>query len=850
MSNPRKPTSPTRDALRLLFTNPSSVMALVMIVLLALVAISGELFTGRLPTPDEMGRLAEARETGGTVNLDVNPRAVADPGRTELADKLKAPFSKSEVDGRTYWMGTDHLGRDIAAQLWAGSSISLTIGFLAVGISVLLGVALGGIAGFFGRQRVRLPLMVSLLLALSGAIAIPAEAPTAGKVLLTGAAIVFAFQCVVALIGGRYRPLVAFGVAGLIAALVFGYNAYVEHTTPEGKRMRQASAMAEASQDLLLQLRDLSRERARAESGIAGAATEESLLRGQLQYEVDERKLLLRQLRLSENQFQTGLEIEKRTIEENQRWADHLVAVTDNSEVEGPRPQGEAAASRYDRLTARLKLAADLRKDALRRQARMERVEAALPAAQELVDSEFEFAEGAIAMPEEIQADSKAEQLQLMLTTHVALQRVELAQLIRSIVEALADAEAELPSDDWSKQATESAKAPRDEGKSTEAEAKEIQALAGMRAAQVAALRAAAEAKLEDLPEDEAGAAAKAVLEALFTPRTGTITRAEAIAKTINEAPGKSAELLQKWNQQGDEGEAARRQLLTYDYGIENRAERDPLFFGAEGSDRLLNRRAQLRARYVKIYDAEAAQLFDGGAGITQVRQADGSRRYGFYRISRHFLSITLVILLLVITGLGVAGSAQGAAQDLKGPIQRIFFPTITVDDLVMRFTEIMMTIPVIFLILAVLALFERDVYIVMGVIGLTSWMGMTRFVRAEILSLREQDFIQAARSLGVSDFRIVWRHLVPNAISPVLVSATIGVAMAVLAESTLSFLGIGAGPDQHTWGQILSNGRAYIADAPWMTWIPGIAILVTVLSFNLLGEGLREAFNPKLRGR
>ena len=160
------------------------------------------------------------------------------------------------------------------------------------------------------------------------------------------------------------------------------------------------------------------------------------------------------------------------------------------------------------------------------------------------------------------------------------------------------------------------------------------------------------------------------------------------------------------------------------------------------------------------------------------------------------------------------------------------------------------MTIPVIFLILAILAIFEKDVFITMGVIGLTSWMGTTRFVRAEILSLREQDFIQAARSLGLSDFRIIWRHLVPNAISPVLVSATLGVAGAVLSESTLSFLGIGAKPEQTTWGQILSEGREYIFDAPHLTWIPGVAILITVLAFNLLGEGLREAFNPKLRGR
>jgi peptide/nickel transport system permease protein len=161
------------------------------------------------------------------------------------------------------------------------------------------------------------------------------------------------------------------------------------------------------------------------------------------------------------------------------------------------------------------------------------------------------------------------------------------------------------------------------------------------------------------------------------------------------------------------------------------------------------------------------------------------------------------------------------------------------------------MTIPVLFLILMVLAVFpDRDIYMVMALLGLTSWMGTTRFVRAEILSLREQDFVQAARALGVSDFRIIWRHLVPNAISPVLVSATIGVAGAILAESTLSFLGLSGKPDQPTWGQILNEGRLYIADAPWLTWIPGVAILITVLSFNLLGEGLREAFNPKLRGR
>jgi ABC-type dipeptide/oligopeptide/nickel transport system permease subunit len=265
---------------------------------------------------------------------------------------------------------------------------------------------------------------------------------------------------------------------------------------------------------------------------------------------------------------------------------------------------------------------------------------------------------------------------------------------------------------------------------------------------------------------------------------------------------------------------------------------------------KLLNRRAQLRALYVKKYEADAGVRFDGPGGILESKMLDGSYRYGIFRITRHFITITILIVMLVVVSLFTAAAAQGAAEDVKGPLSKPFISTITVDDLVMRFTEIMLTIPTIYLILAVLALFQRDVYIVMAVIGLTSWMGTTRFVRAEILSLREQDFIQAARALGVSDYRIVWRHLVPNAISPVLVSATLMVATAVLAESTLSFLGIGAGPDQPTWGQILSNGRAYITDASWLTWIPGVAILITVLSFNLLGEGLREAFNPKLRGR
>jgi peptide/nickel transport system permease protein len=175
---------------------------------------------------------------------------------------------------------------------------------------------------------------------------------------------------------------------------------------------------------------------------------------------------------------------------------------------------------------------------------------------------------------------------------------------------------------------------------------------------------------------------------------------------------------------------------------------------------------------------------------------------------------------------------------------------TVSVDTLIMRLVDIMLCFPSFFLILTVVALLPASIYNIMIVIGLTSWMGATRFVRAEFLSLREQDFVQASRALGVSNFRIIFRHMLPNAVAPVLVSATIGIATAILTEAGLSFLGFGVPPPHATWGNILSDGKNFIFDAPWLTFIPGLAILVVVLSFNLFGEGLRDALNPRLRER
>jgi peptide/nickel transport system permease protein len=133
-----------------------------------------------------------------------------------------------------------------------------------------------------------------------------------------------------------------------------------------------------------------------------------------------------------------------------------------------------------------------------------------------------------------------------------------------------------------------------------------------------------------------------------------------------------------------------------------------------------------------------------------------------------------------------------------------------------------------------------------MIVIGLTSWMGVARLVRAEFITLKNRDFTLAARALGASDPRIILRHLLPNAMAPILVAATLGVAGAILTESALSFLGLGVQPPTATWGAMLSDGKDYLSRAWWLSFYPGLAILITVLSYNLMGEGLRDALDPR----
>ena len=209
-----------------------------------------------------------------------------------------------------------------------------------------------------------------------------------------------------------------------------------------------------------------------------------------------------------------------------------------------------------------------------------------------------------------------------------------------------------------------------------------------------------------------------------------------------------------------------------------------------------------------------------------------------FVSLSIGFIAVGISVMIGITLG------------GLSGFYGNVKLGVMTVDTLIMRFTDVMLCFPTFFLILTVVALLPPSIYNIMVVIGLTSWMGTARFVRAEFLALRKQDFVVAATSIGAPERRVIFLHMVPNAIAPVLVSATIGVATAILTESALSFLGFGVQPPYATWGNILADGKGFIFDAPWLFFIPGLAILVVVLAFNLVGEGLREAMNPKLRRR
>lgn len=193
--------------------------------------------------------------------------------------------------------------------------------------------------------------------------------------------------------------------------------------------------------------------------------------------------------------------------------------------------------------------------------------------------------------------------------------------------------------------------------------------------------------------------------------------------------------------------------------------------------------------------------------------------------LSIGFIAVGISVLIGTAVG-GAAGFAGG-----------------WLDAVLMRLVDTMLSIPTIFLLLAIIAFIGPSIYLIMVVIGLTGWMGVARLVRAEVLSLREREYVLAARAIGASSWRVLTRHVLPNAMAPVIVSATLGVGGAILTESVLSYLGLGVQPPTPSWGNILNEGRVALGVAWWLTISPGVCILITVLAFNLLGEGIRERF-------
>jgi len=164
-----------------------------------------------------------------------------------------------------------------------------------------------------------------------------------------------------------------------------------------------------------------------------------------------------------------------------------------------------------------------------------------------------------------------------------------------------------------------------------------------------------------------------------------------------------------------------------------------------------------------------------------------------------------------------------------------------------MRVVDILLAFPRLILLLALVALFRPSLALLVVVLGLTGWMGTARIVRREVLSLREREFVLAARSLGFSAPRILFRHILPNVLAPVIVAATLSVGNTIMIEASLSFLGLGVQPPMASWGSMINDGKDALTHAWWIATFPGLAVLFTVICFNLVGDGIRDAFDPRL---
>ncbi len=200
----------------------------------------------------------------------------------------------------------------------------------------------------------------------------------------------------------------------------------------------------------------------------------------------------------------------------------------------------------------------------------------------------------------------------------------------------------------------------------------------------------------------------------------------------------------------------------------------------------------------------------------------------GRISLSIGFLAILISVTLGVVVG-ATAGYVGG-----------------WVDGLLMRIVDLFLSFPRLILLMMIVAVFPPSVLLIVAILGLTGWMGVARLVRGQVLSLREREYILAARALGFRGRRIMARHILPNVLTPVIVAATLGIGNAILAEAALSFLGLGVAPPTASWGNVIRDGSRFMVDGWWITSFPGLAVVLTVMSFNLVGDGLRDALDPR----
>lgn len=233
-----------------------------------------------------------------------------------------------------------------------------------------------------------------------------------------------------------------------------------------------------------------------------------------------------------------------------------------------------------------------------------------------------------------------------------------------------------------------------------------------------------------------------------------------------------------------------------------------------------------------------------GAPNAVHIMGTDNFGRDVFSRVlygARISLSIGFVAVALSAT----LGTLVGAVAGYFGG---------AIDRALMWVVDLLISLPRLVLLLAIVGLFRQTgaaaIFLIVVILGLTGWMGVSRIVRSSVLSLKEQDFVQACRALGLPDRRIIFVHIVPNALAPVIVHASLAIGGTILTEAALSFLGLGVPPPTSTWGALIDEGRQFTRSAPWISVFPGLFIVAAVMSFNLIGDGLRDALDPRLRGR